>query len=59
MSNKKRNIQQTEKIFECSNLTKSQFLIWLGQKLNPDSSLYNVMVAFTINGKVEAATFQT
>ncbi|GAF86114.1 unnamed protein product, partial [marine sediment metagenome] len=58
MSNKKRNPQRTEETFQRSNLTKSQFLIWMGQKLNPVSSLYNVMVAFTINGKVDIATFQ-
>ena len=44
-------------IFERSNLTKSQLLIWTGQKLNPDAPLYNMVLAFTIDGHVDPGVF--
>ena len=43
---------------ERSNLTTSQLLLWLGQKLNPDMPLYNMVLAFTIDGEIEPAIFQ-
>ena len=45
-------------ILERSNLTQSQFLIWLGQKLNVDSPLYNMVHTFTINGEISPAIFR-
>ena len=44
-------------IFDRSNLTKSQFLIWTGQKLNPDVPLYNMALAFTIQGSIDPQVF--
>ena len=35
-------------IYERSNLTRHQVLIWLGQKLQPEIPLYNLCVPFTI-----------
>lgn len=42
-----------------TNLTNSQFLIWMGQKLNPDLPLYNMVLAWTINGTIDPGIFQT
>ena len=41
-----------------SNLTTSQFLIWLGQKLTPDVPLYNMAHTFTIEGALDPALYQ-
>ena len=41
-----------------SNLSKSQLLIWMGQKLHPDVPLYNMVLAFRITGKIDPAAFQ-
>ena len=57
MSSRKHNNQKADEIFERSNLTKSQFLIWLGQKLSPEAPLYNMVIAFTINGNIEPGAF--
>ena len=43
---------------EGSNLTTSQMLLWLGQKLNPDIPLYNMVLVFTIKGEINSAIFQ-
>jgi amino acid adenylation domain-containing protein len=43
---------------DSSNLTTSQFLIWIGQKLNPDVPLYNEPFAFFIKGKLEPELFR-
>ena len=32
-----------------SNLTKSQYVMWAGQKLSPEIALYNMALAFTID----------
>lgn len=48
-----------DNILERSNFTNSQFLIWLGQKLNPEVPLYNMILIFTIEGKVSPSHFQT
>ncbi|MCB0277281.1 MAG: hypothetical protein KDI06_20875, partial [Calditrichaeota bacterium] len=45
-------------IFERSNLTHSQFLIWTGQKLNPDVPLYNMALAFRIRGELDREAFR-
>ena len=41
-----------------SNLTRSQFLIWLGQKLHANAPLYNMVHTFTIHGRIEPEAFQ-
>ncbi len=49
--------QQADALLEQSNLTQNQFLMWLGQQMNPDVPLYNVVHAFTIHGALEPAAF--
>ncbi len=39
------------------NLTRSQYLMWMGQQLNPDVPLYNMIHTFTIDGVVDVAAF--
>jgi amino acid adenylation domain-containing protein len=46
-------------LFEASNLTHSQFLIWLGQKLSPDAPLYNMAFTFTISGNLNPRAFRS
>lgn len=41
-----------------SNLTRSQYLMWLGQKLNPQVPLYNMIQTFTIEGELQPARFE-
>ena len=41
-----------------SNLTASQFSIWVGQTLNPTASLYNMVHTFTIHGPIDPAKFE-
>ncbi|MEM6254385.1 MAG: amino acid adenylation domain-containing protein [Cyanobacteria bacterium P01_D01_bin.156] len=50
--------QQVDEIAAQSNLTTGQILLWLGQKLNPDSPLYNMVFSFTIQGEIEPVHFQ-
>ncbi len=45
-------------IAEQSNLTTSQLMLWLGQKLNPQAPLYNMVLAFTIDGQINPLLFQ-
>ena len=40
------------------SLTQSQYLIWAGQQLNPDSPMYNMAHTFEIHGKLNIAVFQ-
>lgn len=51
-------MEGTPDIYERSNLTKHQWLIWLGQKLHPEVPLYNTAVTFTLSGKVDRGHFQ-
>ena len=39
-------------------LTRTQFAIWIGQKMNPKTPLYNMVHAFTIYGKIDVTIFQ-
>ena len=39
-------------------LTQSQFSIWMGQKLNPESPLYNMAHAFNIYDKINIEIFK-
>ena len=41
-----------------SNLTRGQFLMWMGQQINPTAPLYNVVHAFTIHGQLDVDAFQ-
>ncbi|HEU4932882.1 MAG TPA: condensation domain-containing protein, partial [Pyrinomonadaceae bacterium] len=40
-------------LVERSNLTRNQFMIWLGQKLNGDVPLYNIPMIIKFSGHVE------
>ncbi len=42
---------------ERSNLTRSQFLIWMGQKLSADAPLYNMIQTFTFDGRLAPDRF--
>ena len=44
-------------LFERSNLSRTQFLIWLGQEIDPDVPLYNMIQTFRIEGRLEPAAF--
>jgi amino acid adenylation domain-containing protein len=41
-----------------SNLTRSQFLLWMGQRMHPGVPLYNMVLAFTIDGRLDPIHFQ-
>jgi len=41
-----------------SKLTQSQSLMWIGQKLNPSSPLYNVAYSFDIGGSLDIENFK-
>jgi amino acid adenylation domain-containing protein len=41
-----------------SNLTRSQFLIWLGQTLAPDAPLYNMIQTFTFDEALDIEAFK-
>lgn len=48
-------IDETE---QRSNLTRSQFLFWLGQNRFPDSPLYNIPFAFHLSGELDVNRFR-
>ena len=41
-----------------SNLTRSQFLIWMGQQVEPTSPLYNMVFAFRLRGALDGDRFE-
>ncbi|MEL7448083.1 MAG: amino acid adenylation domain-containing protein [Pseudomonadota bacterium] len=41
-----------------SNLTRSQFLIWLGQKIDPRAPLYNMAYEFRLEGAIDPERFE-
>jgi amino acid adenylation domain-containing protein/non-ribosomal peptide synthase protein (TIGR01720 family) len=45
-------------IFELSNLTRNQLLIWAGQKLKPDAPVYVNVCITTFIGKIDLRHFQ-
>nr|MBX2865467.1 AMP-binding protein [Leptolyngbyaceae cyanobacterium MAG.088] len=51
--------QPTNNLATESNLTTAQHLLWLGQKLAPDSPLYNMAFLFTLSGKIQSDHFQS
>ena len=50
--------QQIDSLTAKSNLTVSQLLLWLGQKLNPDVPQYNMAFLFTLSGGINGTHFQ-
>ncbi|HET9317367.1 MAG TPA: condensation domain-containing protein, partial [Vicinamibacteria bacterium] len=42
---------------ERSNLTLSQLMFWLGQKLQPSSPIFTMVTTFAIHGRVDTAAF--
>jgi hypothetical protein len=47
-----------ESIYELSNLTKHQLLIWVDQKLLPSTPVYNNVFTFTFRGQLDPQHFQ-
>jgi amino acid adenylation domain-containing protein len=43
--------------FESSNLTRSQFLMWMGQAITPDTPLYNMAIAFDLGVGIDPEQF--
>ncbi|MEM8857681.1 MAG: amino acid adenylation domain-containing protein [Chloroflexota bacterium] len=41
-----------------SNLTQNQFLLWLGQQINPASPIYNMVHAYRIKGAIDPDTLE-
>ena len=52
------DVSISKDVLHQTNLTRSQYAIWLGQKLNPDAPLYNMAVAFDIKGSIDAQIFR-
>jgi amino acid adenylation domain-containing protein len=46
-----------ERLFELSNLTRSQFLIWMGQAVAPQAPLYNMAMAFDLGCGIDPGRF--
>jgi amino acid adenylation domain-containing protein/non-ribosomal peptide synthase protein (TIGR01720 family) len=46
-----------DEISNASNLTRGQFLIYMGQQLAPNTPLYNMAIAFTIEGDLDVDRF--
>jgi amino acid adenylation domain-containing protein len=45
-------------VYARSNLTRNQYLIWMGQKLQPDVPLYDMADVFTLSGELRPEHFQ-
>ena len=41
-----------------TNLTTSQFLMWVGQATRPDTPLYNMILSFEIEGELDVECFE-
>ena len=39
------------------SLTQNQYLMWMGQRFDPDLPLYNMALTFIISGKIDKKTF--
>lgn len=50
--------KQNTDVFDRSNLTRNQFLFWLGQRMHPNAPLYNMVHTFTIQGNIVVDAFQ-
>lgn len=51
--------QSLNSIYQDSGLTQSQINIWIGQSLVPDSPLYNMAFAFTIEAPIDYERLRT
>jgi amino acid adenylation domain-containing protein len=49
---------QSRDLLAQSNLTRGQFLMWMGQQMNPDVPLYNVVHSYLIEGQIDVGAFQ-
>ncbi|MGF1488147.1 MAG: amino acid adenylation domain-containing protein [Prochloraceae cyanobacterium] len=49
---------QTETIYQLSNLTSYQLLMWLGQQLNPKKPIYNNLFVSNITNAIDLEYFQ-
>lgn len=47
-----------ERLCESSDLSRSQLLLWLGQRLNPDAPQYNMVLTFEIFGEIRRSDFR-
>nr|MDJ0991446.1 condensation domain-containing protein [Desulfobacterales bacterium] len=50
--------ESMKRALQSSNLTTGQFRIWAGQKLDPDRPLYNMALAFHIQGELQPELFR-
>ena len=41
-----------------SALTQSQLLLWIGQEMNPQSPMYNMVLTFELEGKIKTEHFK-
>ena len=41
-----------------SNLSRSQFLMWLGQAIDRDAPIYNTVFAWRLKGKLDTSKFE-
>ena len=48
----------TEQLVEHSNLSKSQLMIWMGQQLETESPLYNMVLCFYLQEIIDTECFQ-
>jgi amino acid adenylation domain-containing protein len=56
-TNEANGLKSSADLAAASNLTRSQFLMWLGQKLQPDAPLYNMIQTFEIRGDLNPKLF--
>lgn len=47
------------KEYSSSALTQSQSLLWLGQEMNPESPMYNMVMSYEIKGAISPSHFNT
>ena len=48
----------SQDLMERSNLTRNQLLIWAGERLRPNTSLYSIPMAFRIRGPLDPSLFR-
>jgi amino acid adenylation domain-containing protein len=46
-----------DELYKKSNLTMNQMLFWLGQKLQPDAPLFNMVIVYQIPGEIDPGLF--
>ncbi|MEW6734362.1 MAG: amino acid adenylation domain-containing protein [Acidobacteriota bacterium] len=54
-----KQVTSSESIYERSNLTENQLLIWIGQKLQPGIPLYNMPLFAILAKEIQPILFQT